>query len=670
MNLPSLLLIGAALAGVLPLVLPGRRKGVWLASLSGLLLALWAGLSLAGVAPAISVPLPSPLPAFTLAAHGVAGLFLVAFGLFVPAALWPSQGRVAPVATGLLVPSVLLVLGGQGPFPLLIGWEALGALSYLLVAASRPSRRVLHGARILLIVSELGAFLLYAAVMVGGAASAADLARFHPPATPSVALWVSLLAIFAFGSKAGLFPLQIWIPLAEPEAPGAVAGLLSGPLSMVSLGALIQVLLWVEPTSPIPGIVLLVLGLLGAFMGALRAMLDADAKRVLAFGTVETMGLSFAALGLGLLLRTQGASGPATVAVAASVYLALQHAGSKLALFVAAGALEEGGPGRHLDRMGGVGRRAPGLSALSLVACLGLSGVPPLGGFVAEWLLLETFLMPVPGHPFTHAALGILGAITAVVAAMALTGYLRWFGIAFLGPARSEGAQKMTEPFRPIRWAMGWAVSTQIILGIGAAWFLPWIQALAGPLGEGPPLVLPLFGNPSLNPTLTGVGATVGRYLPGATGVVVTPDNTFSILSPWDMAIAFALIGGIVALVVRLSSRPVRIVRPWAGGDPQVLSRYAFTAEGLTHPLRLSFSTLLGLRRHVREEGATPGGSRVNYRIRLDTRLFRLLYRPVAKGSRALASAAWSLQSGQTGSYVLYVLIALGVTLIAFTFHP
>jgi hydrogenase-4 component B len=630
--------------------------------LGGALLLAWGVSALTGAAGPLLVRLPAPLPSLAFDPTGPSTLWLGLVGVLTlaTALLLGSGARAARPDTAPLLHLTALagaaVLTASTPFTLLLAWEAMSALVFVLFVASRPGRRVHATSYLLLLVSELGAAAVYALALL----AQVGVAPGH--GTPALALVIALLAVVGLGTKGALVPFQLWLPVVEPEAPGVVAGFLSGVLTAIAVVALLHVLAWAKPPALPVGAVLGALGLAGLSIGAFGAAFGADAKRVLAYGTIEALGATFLALGLGQLLRALGATAAADAATVAGVLLVFSHAGGKLVLFAATGAVEEQGVGRRLDAMGGLMARMPWVGATAFAAAMGLGGIPPLGTFVGEWLLLESLFMPLPHAGMVHAVLALLGALVAGLAALSLTAYLRWYGIAFLGPPRSEAAARARDA------AAGRGIGGILALlalgapGIGSPWLVPLFQhAYAG----GTSLIEPLFRRPAENATLVGVGAAVGRGLPGVSGVVLTPDAAFSILSPWDFTWIALGLGLTVYLVLRLlvpSLRvPARRVSPWAGGTAAFTPRYTYTAEGLSQPLRLALAAWTGLQGSRRV--ALPGGT-VRYRLRYADVLWRGGYLRLHSAWGAAAALLRRSQTGSVSQQVASILVALGIAVI------
>ena len=644
-------------------------------AVGALVVAAWGVAGLAG-AGAFRLAAGAGVPALAFSPLGMNGLWLVLLGtlglavaLLLGSPAGRGQGRTDGPSGGPATPSLIhitllaaaLVVAARTPFSLLTAWEAMSALTFVLFSAARPGRRVHGAAALLLVVSEVGAAALYVLALLfqgGGDARLAVLA-------PGLRIVVALLAVVAFGTKAGLVPFQLWLPVVEPEAPGPVAGFLSGALTAVAFAALLRVLGWVDANAAVVGVALGALGLAGLSVGSLGAIFAGDTKRVLAYGTIEALGAAFLALGLGLVLRALDAPAQAATAIVGACLLVLAHSGGKLCLFALAGEIEDSGGGRRLDALGGLMPRLRWGGAYALVGALGLAGVPPLGTFVGEWLLLESLFMPIAHWSGLHVGLELVGAAVAVLSAVGLTAYLRWYGIIFLGPPRTARAERVAE--RPGWPRLGYGVSLLplVLGGIATPWLVPFLQQA---YAHGPAVILPLFAHPGLNPTLAGVGAVVGRgVLRGAPGVVLTPDNAFAIVSPWDLAAIALIVGATAYLLVRLlapgMSRPPRRTPPWTGGRPGYTAAMTYTGESLTHPLRLSLAAWAGLR--VERSGGLADASPKRYRARYRERLRRHGYDVVARGASRLVACVHAVLNGSVSQYVLLILAALVVAVVA-----
>ncbi len=672
--------LAAALAALRPRGTATRQASACLLTLEGVLLVAWgAAASAAHGSGALTLHLPPPLPALSLVLSGLGPWWAVLAGVLFTATGLGRLPRVRPDGVGTVLLLHLLLLGtawflaARSPLALLLGWEAVSAAAYFLLVRDR--QRVRRAAWALLSLSEFGAALLYFTLLVLQAhlAPAAQVPGGPASLPTGWRLAGGLLALFAFGAKAGLFPLQVWVPFAEPEAPGDVAGLFSGLLTAVAIAGFLRVVHALDAPGLTLGVVTAAFGLLGAGGSALLGLIERDAKRVLAYGTLEALGLTFTGLGLALILQSRGAGDAAVLAAAGALTLLAAHAGAKFTLFSLAGHLEDRAGLRRFDRMGGLLARLRRGGGPALLGVCTLAALPPLGGFLGEWLLLESCLVPTPPDPDLHVALGVVGALIALVAALGLTLYLRWFGAAFLGPARTPAASGAPDVGRAATASAWLALSLPAVAGIGAGWTLPYLAAATPWLARGAPLVAPTYLHPAAYAGIVALGAALFRGIGGSSGNVLFPARGFSVASPWDLACCAAVLGALVAWAARrVGPRHVpRRVRTWVGGEaygPAEGVALAWTAEGFSHALRLTFATFFALRR-TRAANADPGRPGFRYRTAVVLRLEHHVYRPLLRLAARLSRAVRQTQSGDLAHYVGYMLAVtlLGLAWIAFS---
>jgi formate hydrogenlyase subunit 3/multisubunit Na+/H+ antiporter MnhD subunit len=258
--------------------------------------------------------------------------------------------------------------------------------------------------------------------------------------SPGAAAAAFLFALCGFGAKAGLVPLHVWLPEAHPAAPSPVSALMSGVMLKTAVYGFLRVTydllgapLWWW------GALALGLGLLTALFGVVFAAVQVDMKRLLAYSSIENIGLAFAAIGLSILFYAYGMQPIAALALTAALYHVASHALFKSLLFVGTGAVLHATGERNLGRLGGLMRAMPWVAWATLIGALASAGLPPLGGFVSEWLLLQSFLF-TPGLPnsFLNMLIPVVAALIALVAALAGYTMVKFFGVVFLGRPREE----------------------------------------------------------------------------------------------------------------------------------------------------------------------------------------------------------------------------------------
>jgi hydrogenase-4 component B len=414
---------------------------------------------LGGTASATDLILPVGLP--WLGAHfrmdALASFFLVIVNLGGAAASLyglgyghhePSPHRVLPFFPAFLAGMNLVVLADDA-FSYLLCWEFMSLASWALVMAHHRETGNAKAGYVYLVMASFGtlALLLAFGLLAGPAGGYGFAAIRHAEHTPYVAALVLILMLLGAGSKAGLVPLHVWLPLAHPAAPSHVSALMSGVMTKVAIYGFIRVIfdLLGPPTWP-ASVIVLFLGGITAVMGILYAMMEKDIKRLLAYSTIENIGVIFASLGLALAFQANGSKLAAALAFTAALFHVINHSFFKSLLFFGAGAVLTSTGERDMDKLGGLIHRMPITSFVFLVGCIAISALPPFNGFVSEWLMFQAMLQS-PELP--QWALKIMvpavGAMLALAAALAAACFVKAFGVTFLGRPRSPAAETADE---------------------------------------------------------------------------------------------------------------------------------------------------------------------------------------------------------------------------------
>jgi formate hydrogenlyase subunit 3/multisubunit Na+/H+ antiporter MnhD subunit len=449
-----LVLVAGGAAALAASARPRLALGVGSATAAaGSALGLAASIPALGGAPvALDLPWQVPNGALALGLDPLSALFAVAiFGIGLAAApfgaghLRSRTRGIGPFALffNLLLASMATVVASRHAVLFLVAWEAMTVSSFLLVSLEHEDAAVRSAARIYLVASHLGAAAVFALLLVLG--EAAGSLRFEafaalraPGALRAGVLFA--LAVAGFGTKAGLVPLHVWLPEAHPAAPSHVSALMSGVLVKMGVYGILRALTFLPPAPLWQGLVLAGVGLAGALAGLALALGQRDVKRVLAYSTVENVGIVALAAGLGVAGAALRAPAVAALGMAAALLHVWNHALMKGLAFMGAGALVHGAGTRDLERMGGLLRRLPASGGLLVLAAVALAGLPPLNGFVSEWLLYLGLLHGggASGGLALVAWLA-LGAL-ALVGALAAVAFSRVLGVALLGEPRSAGA--------------------------------------------------------------------------------------------------------------------------------------------------------------------------------------------------------------------------------------
>lgn len=477
------LLVGLlAVLGAAALPLAGRAAGArlvhGLTALAGLGLVAGGVGGLLGGPSVLDLSFGPPWGPARLALDPLAAWFLLPLGLSVGcASLFALGGVRGPQAPRLLVPwplfiaaMTLTILAADG-FTLLLGFEAMSLASWALVAHDHARAENRAAARIYLGFAGFGGLALVLAfgVLAGGAGDVAFAALRDAPPEGARAAAVLALVLAGAGSKAGIAPLHVWLPLAHPAAPSHVSAVMSGAMTKVALYVLARFAFdLMGPAQPFwMGAPLIALGAASAVIGALRANLEEDTKVLLACSTIENIGL--VTMGLGLALAFRGADLPALAALAAGAALlhALNHAVFKTLLFLAAGEVLHGALSRQIDRLGGLVHRMPVTAWAALAGVAAAASLPPLSGFASEWLLLQALLAAWRvGDIAFQMGVAAATALAALAAALAAAAMVRFWGLVFLGRPRTPRAAGAEESGGAARLALLLPAGLTVLLGL------------------------------------------------------------------------------------------------------------------------------------------------------------------------------------------------------------
>jgi len=541
----------------------------------------------------------------------------------------------------LFLASMGLVLLADDAYAFMVAWETMALSSYFLVTAQHGIPEIRSAGFLYLLMAHLGAIaiLLSFGILQGGTwLFSFDAMRASTLSTP----WATaafLLALLGFGTKAGILPLHVWLPEAHPAAPSPVSALMSGIMLKTAIYGMLRVTfdligepLWWW------GLIPLALGLATAVFGVVFAAVQTDMKRLLAYSSVENIGVLFTGIGLAIVFHGVGMNELAALALVAVLYHALNHAFMKSLLFLGTGAVLHATGERNLGRLGGLIHRMPWVGWLTLVGVLAIAGLPPLNGFVSEWLLLQTFLFSheVP-KPFVNMLLPLGAAVVALAAALAGYVMVKFFGIIFLGQPREPSLGQAHDAGRLEKAGLLWLAAGCVLLGVL------------------PNQVIAALGTATTQ--LIGVApASAGRSW---WMLAPLPERAVS----YAPLVLLAVIVGVIAvtfLAVRfVYRRPVRPAPPWDCGFARLDPRMQDTAEGFGQPIRHIFVSFFRMEREL----PSPLDAAPHYRVVVTDRFWQALYVPIAAlVQRAANSVAW-LQQGRISVYLTYSFITLVVLL-------
>ncbi len=607
---------------------------------------LWTGVTEQIVLPFGLPDLPFHLRLDTLASGFLLLLGTTSAGISLYSAGYFRQGEGA--APGLLCLQYHLFLASMGfvliaddAYSFMVAWESMAISSYFLVTTQHRLEEIRRAGFLYLLIAHVGAIsiLLAFGVMQGGSWQFTFEAMRSAHLSPAWAAIAFLLALAGFGAKAGLVPLHIWLPEAHPAAPSPVSALMSGVMLKTAVYGIIRVTFDLLG-APVWwwGLVPLAAGLATAFYGAVFAAVQTDMKRLLAYSSIENMGLVFTGLGLAIVFFGTGMHLAAALALAATLYHSLNHAFMKSLLFLGTGSVLHATGERNLGRLGGLIHRMPWVAWLSLVGALAIAGLPPLNGFVSEWLLLQSFLFAdqIP-HAFVSMLIPMGAALVALAAALAGYVMVKFFGVIFLGQPRESALSRAHDCGRLERLGLTWLALGCVALGLAP------VQVLA-----------------ALNRvTATLTGASLAHQTAHWWLLAPVPTREVS-YGPLVFLTASALVVALTVTIVRLVyHRRVRHGPAWDCGFGRLTARMQDTAEGFGQPIRNLFQSFFRIEREL----PTPFDRAPRYRIAITDRIWRSLYEPLGGIVQRLADAAAVLQQGRIAAYLLYSFVTLVVLL-------
>src|SRR5262245_6827104 len=653
------LILSAALLAIVPVAIATGRSSHGRIIVYGASLVFSAALLLLALAslfaPPSTISLPLGLPwlgahfrldalsAFFLAVVNLGGaaasLYAIGFGAHETAPM-----RVLPFYPAFLAGMSLVVLADDA-FSFLVSWEFMTLTSWALVMAHHRVGDNMRAGYVYLIMASAGtAALILTFGLLAGPEGAYTFAQMRT-AQPEFAATIVLLALIGAGSKAGLVPLHVWLPLAHPAAPSHVSALMSGVMTKVAVYGFVRIAFdLVGAPAWWWSIVVLVLGGATSAMGVLYALMQHDLKRLLAYHTVENIGIIFIGLGLALAFRAHGMAPAAALALTAALLHVLNHSLFKGLLFFGAGAVLTQTGERDMEHLGGLIHRMPQTAFVFLVGCAAISALPPLNGFVSEWLIFQAILLS-PQLPAWGLKLLVpaVGALLALSAALAAACFVKAFGVTFLGRPRTPAAARAQETDR---------FSLAAMLAFAA------LCLVAG--------VLPGFFIDALAPVVQGL---VGGRMPVQRGVewlsivpIAESRSSYNGLLVFVFMVGSGLLTAFA--IHRLASDRLRRAPPWDCGYPDASPATQYSASSFAQPIRrVCGSVVFRAREHV--EMPPPGDGRpARLTVELRDLVWDALYAPVAHGVGFAADRLNHLQFLTIRQFLSLVFSALVLLLL------
>jgi len=611
-------------------------------------------LSAAFAGPEVAVlPLGLPQLPFHLRLDSLSAFFLlliggVSAGVSTFAAGYFRKGEGTPpglicLEYHVFLASIAMVVLADDAYVFMVVWETMAFSSFFLVMANHRIPEIRRAGYLYMLVAHIGALgiLLCFGLLQ---ANTGDYTFANMRAQHLTPFWGSVafcLAVFGFGAKAGLLPLHVWLPEAHPAAPSPFSALMSGVMLKIALYGilrvgfdLLQTRIWWW------GVLLMGVGLATALFGVVFSTVQVEMKRLLAYSSIENIGLICTGMGLSMLFAAYGMQALAALALTAALYHMISHAFFKSLLFCSTGAVLHATGERSLGKLGGLMRYMPWVAWPTLIGVLSCAGLPPFGGFVAEWLLLQSFLFTT-GLPssFLDMLVPVMAAMIALIAALGGYTMVKYFGVIFLGQPRDAKLAQAHDAGMWERLGMLWLVTGCVALGLFPNQMIALMEPVTQLLVRG------------------GLAHTVAD-----SGWLLVPVH----IDRASYAPAIFLLGvlatfGLTYVLVRkLYHGRMRRVPPWDCGHPWQTPRMQDTAEGFGQPIRQIFEPFFRMVRRL----PTAFDAKPSYRVEVEDPLWYWLYVPLVSLVEKVSRLVGLLQQGRIAVYLMYSFVTLIVVLL------
>jgi hydrogenase-4 component B len=595
-----------------------------------------------------------PLGAFFLVLVSVLGMAISIYSLGYARGFFGRKNvGVLGASYNALLLATTLLFAADNIWVFLIAWELMALTAFCLVSFEHEKPETRQAGVLFFIMSHIDAGCIIAGFLLlfqaSGDYSFSSLHDIGARMSSGHRNAAFVLFLLGFGIKSGVVPLHVWLPVAHPVAPSNVSALMSGVLIKTGIYGLTRVCFDFLGPPPLGwGVTILAVGTVSAVLGVLYALMEHDLKRLLAYHSIENIGIILMGLGASLIFLHTGHPRLAALGLIAGMYHTINHASFKGLLFLGAGAVAQATHTRNMEEMGGLSKQMRETAFYFLVGAVAISALPPLNGFVSEWLTYQSLLQ---GFDVTESMWRLVfplsGAMLALTGALAAACFVKAFGITFLGQPRSERAANAVEAAPSMRIGMALLTAVCVLLGLFPTAFIRLLDPLTQQLiGEQISQQLTVanglaLGSLSQNP---GTISTLGMAL---TGICLLP-----------IPLALWLIFGRKA---RKRRGPT-----WACGQPGLTPQMEYTATGFSKPVRMIFKALFQPRRDVqREYDFSPYfATTIRFESHIEEVFVERLYRPLRIWILRVSRRVRALQAGSIHAYLLYIFVTLLLLLL------
>ncbi len=610
----------------------------------------------------LTLPVLIPMTDFALYIDGLSAFFILVISLAALAVSIYSLGYTREYAgrknIGLLgflynsfLLSMMLVVSANNAIMFLIVWEIMSLTSYFLVTYEHEDEKSRRAGFIYILMTHAGTgFIILSFLILANAGGGFGFDLFRTSGAvmfPWMKDAAFLLALIGFGTKAGIVPLHIWLPYAHPAAPSNVSALMSGVMIKTAIYGLIRVtfdflggdVFWW-------GMLILIIASICALLGVMYALMEHDMKRLLAFHSVENIGIILIGVGMSVIFMSAGMPELAAFGLIAGLYHLINHAVFKALLFMGAGSIIYSTHTKNIEEMGGLLKKMPWTGAFFLIGSISISALPPFNGFVSEWLTFQSQLLGV-NLTDNIAKIMILfsGAALALTSALAAACFVKAFGISFLALPRSTHAEHAKEVPGSMLFGMGLLAFLCIVLGIFPMYIIPFLDTVTSPIVGGS-----VMKDVTFNLSIATFGPLAG-----------------SISTAWIIVllIIFLPLPFILALLAGGRTK-TRTYETWGCGQPVSTARNEYTATAFSKPMRMWFGNIYRPRREIKTTYAISPYFKESFSFNseIEPVFEKYLYGPVTWLVLTVSRIMRVIQTGSIHLYLLYIFITLVIALI------
>ena len=575
---------------------------------------------------------------------GVAGVIISIYAMDYARGYLGHRIRLLSGLWNLFLLSIVAVLISGDAFTFIVSWEIMALVSFLLVNHEAGKKKTVSAAYQYMVMTHIGtAAIMVAFYLIGSHSlsfSFGDMANNNLNGFMKDVAFVC--AFLGFALKSGLMPLHIWLPNAHPAAPSHVSALMSGVMLKVALYGFGRFAFqFIGMDVFWHGLIVMVIGLISAFLGVLYATMEVDMKRILAYSSVENMGIIFSAFGCGMVLYAMQLHSICVIAFTAALVHAVSHSLMKGLLFMSAGSVMHATGSKNIELMGGLIKKMPYTALFTLIGSMSLSSLPFTSGLVGEWLTLQSFitLAQQAGNPELRLLVIFAFVMLGLTGATALGCFVRMYGTAFLGRARSNIVDKAHE--MPLFMLVGMGLEAVLIVAIGVM----------------PDILVNIMQQIFSGFAVVSMGTPLGIIWGGS--------GHYAVYSPGIIFAVFVLMGLFMVAALYRSGTFVRKDVTWNCGTVPT-SRQQYSATGFSKPLRRAFENILTPKRrltYLRKEHAYFG-RKLRYDLEIPDLFNDKRDKPIQQLMINYSSAFHRVQEGSVSIYIGYTMIAMIVVLI------